>query len=317
MKLLRAVSFSASKYSTIVEIEIGGIRLQDIAGQQCGVYVGCCGADYAALLCRDPETAPKYQTTGSAYSILANRVSYVFDLKGPSMSIDTACSSSLTALNLACQSLRTGESRQAIVGGVCVLLSPDIMNGMSCLRLFSDEGRCYSFDSRGTGYGRGEGIASVVLKPLCDAIRDGDNVCSIIRNIGMNQDGKTRGIVFPNHKAQTELIHTVYRSAGIDPSETRYVEAHGTGTAVGDPIEAGAIAKVLGVGRQEPLLVGSVKSNLGHMEGASGLAGLIKTCMVLQNRMIPPNINFENSNKHIPLEKWNLKVTILLTPFLR
>lgn len=179
-------------------------------------------------------------------------------------------------------------------------------------RLFSEGGRCFSFDERASGYGRGEGVATVVLKPLDDAIRDNDNIHSVIRHVGLNHDGRTRGIVLPNQRAQTELIQRVYCEAGLDPSETHYVEAHGPGTAVGDPIEAGAIAKAIAAHKSSELLVGSVKSNVGHMEGASGLAGLIKTSMVLREGKVPPNANFQSPSKRIPLQGWNLQVRRLL-----
>ena len=172
-------------------------------------------------------------------------------------------------------------------------------------RLFSEEGRCFSFDDRASGYGRGEGVATVVLKPLDKAIHDGDNIHSVIRHVGINHDGKTRGIVLPNQLAQTELTERVYREAGLDASETYYVEAHGPGTAVGDPIEVGAIVKAIAARKSSELAIGSVKSNVGHMEGASGLAGLIKTCMILSEGKIPPNANFQSPNKRIPLQDWD------------
>ena len=179
--------------------------------------------------------------------------------------------------------------------------------------LFSEEGRCFSFDSRASGYGRGEGVATVVLKPLDSAIRDNDNIHSVIRHTGVNHDGRTRGIVLPNQLAQTELIERVYREAGLDVRDTYYVEAHGPGTAVGDPIEADAITKAIAAHKPSKLLVGSVKSNIGHMEGASGLAGLIKTCMILREGKVPPNAGFQSPNNRIPLQDWNLKVRMLLS----
>lgn len=177
-------------------------------------------------------------------------------------------------------------------------------------RLFGEEGLCYTYDSRGSGYGRGEGVVSLVLKPLDHAIRDGDNIRALIRNTGANQDGRTNGITFPSSEAQANLMRSVYHSAGLDPSETGYVEAHGTGTAAGDPVEAEAIASVFTARRtpDNPLLVGSVKSNIGHLEAASGLAAMVKTIYALEEGAIAPNINFEKPNKDIPLEKWKLKV---------
>lgn len=177
-------------------------------------------------------------------------------------------------------------------------------------RLFGEQGKSFTYDSRGTGYGRGEGVVSLVLKSLDDAIRDGDGIRAIIRNTGVNQDGKTNGITFPSCDAQAQLIEDVYKAVGLDPAQTAYVEAHGTGTAAGDPVEAEAIARTLAKNRphDDPLLVGSVKTNVGHLEAASGLTGLVKTIYALENGVIPPNINFENPNKDIPLEEWKLKV---------
>ena len=183
-------------------------------------------------------------------------------------------------------------------------------------RLFGEEGLCYTYDSRGSGYGRGEGVVSLVLKPLDHAIRDGDNIRAVIRNTGANQDGRTNGITFPSAEAQAKLMRSVYHSAGLDPVDTGYVEAHGTGTAAGDPIEAEAIASVFTKRRtaNDPILVGSVKSNIGHLEAASGLAAMVKTIFALEEGVIAPNINFDKPNKDIPLEKWRLKVR--LDPFM-
>lgn len=178
-------------------------------------------------------------------------------------------------------------------------------------RLFGEQGKSFTYDSRGTGYGRGEGVVSLVLKTLDDAIRDGDSIRAVIRNTGINQDGKTNGITFPSLDAQAQLIEDVYKAVGLDPAQTAYVEAHGTGTAAGDPVEAEAIARTLAINRarDDPLLVGSVKTNVGHLEAASGLTGLVKTIYALENGVIPPNINFETPNKDIPLEEWKLKVS--------
>ena len=328
MKLLRIVSPPKNLHEFDSTHFIGGTPLQNMKEQNVGVYVGGCMSDYAGLHGKDPETSDAYQVTGNALNILSNRVSYLFDLRGPSMTLDTACSSSLVALHLACQSLRTKETRQAIVGGVHLMLSPDPMTSMSMLRLFSEQGRSYTFDNRGTGYGRGEGVATVILKPLEDAIKAGDTIRAIIRNTGINQDGRTNGITMPSKEAQEALIRSTYAAAGLDPLDTGYAEAHGTGTAVGDPLEASAIADGLASGRplDDPLIIGSVKTNIGHMEAASGnaspifsmnllnakpclgLAGLIKTVRILETGLIPPNINFESPRHDIPLRQMRLKV---------
>ncbi|KAL8691096.1 MAG: hypothetical protein Q9218_003606 [Villophora microphyllina] len=293
-------------------LENSGVTLRSIKGTATGVYVGAAQIDYTSQLHKDIEDIPVYQATGTSANVLSNRISYVFDLKGPSITMDTACSSSLAALHTACQSLQAGEISQAIVGGAHIMLSPDTMLGgiLIFARLFGEAGKSFTYDSRGTGYGRGEGVVTLVLKPLDDAVRDGDNIRAVIRNTGVNQDGKTNGITFPSSDAQAQLIEDVYQAVGLDPVQTAYVEAHGTGTAAGDPIEAEALARTFTRNRahSDPLLVGSVKTNVGHLEAASGLTGLVKTIYALENGVIPPNINFEFPNKDIPLQAWKLKV---------
>ncbi|KAL9609347.1 MAG: hypothetical protein Q9167_005871 [Letrouitia subvulpina] len=303
--------------STYEALENAGITFEAISGHQTGVFVGASEVDYTLLMHKDVLDIPVYQSTGCSTNMVSNRISYVFNLKGPSLTIDTACSSALTALHIACQSLRSGESTEAIVCGAHIMLSPDTMVGMSMLRLFGDDGRSYTYDARATGYGRGEGVACLVLKPLQAALRDGDNIRAIIRNTGANQDGKTSGITFPSCDAQAELIEAVYNKAGLDPLETDYVEAHGTGTAAGDPVEAEALARSLAFDRpsEKPLIVGSVKSNVGHLEAASGLAAMVKTIMALENDQIPPNYDFQSPNKDIPLDKWKLKVPTKVQPW--
>lgn len=261
-------------------------------------------------MCRDPETGPLYQATGNGQSILSNRISYFFNLKGPSVTVDTACSSSLVGLHLAVQGLRMGEAEQAIVGGTNLIFSPDIMVAMSLLGFLSPDGRSYAFDHRAKGYARGEGIATLVLKPLDKAVRDGDPIRAVIRGTGVNSDGRTAGITLPNGDAQAELIREVYANAGLDPAETGYFEAHGTGTQAGDPMEAGAIHRVFTADRQRssPLYLGSIKTNIGHLEGASGLAGVVKAVLCLEKGQIPPNMNFEKPNERLDLEAWNIKV---------
>ncbi|KAL8834918.1 MAG: hypothetical protein Q9176_007212 [Flavoplaca citrina] len=288
----------------------GGITLKSLTGSSTGVFVGASPVDFLNLVHKDVDNIPTYQATGTCSNILANRLSYVFDLKGPSLTIDTACSSSLVALHTACQSIRAGEISQAVVGGAYVMIDPSAMVGLSMLRLFGEEGRSYTYDSRGTGYGRGEGVVSLILKPLDAAMCDHDNIRAIIRNTGVNQDGKTNGITFPSCEAQEMLIRSVYKAAGLRPDDTDYVEAHGTGTSAGDPVEAEAIARVFTQNRplDEPLIVGSVKTNIGHLEAASGLAAVVKTIFALEEGAIPPNMNFETPNKNIPLEEWKLKV---------
>ncbi|KAI4116766.1 MAG: hypothetical protein LQ345_002869 [Seirophora villosa] len=296
-------------------LENAGIPLHTLQGKSVGVYVGGGLSDYGDLLSRTPNNNATYSATGMSLNMLANRISYSFDLQGPSLTLDTACSSSLVALHLACQSLKAGESSQAIVSGAYILLSPDTWIGMSNLGLHGEEGRCFAYDHRGTGYGRGEGVASLILKPLQDAIEAGDTIRAVVRNTGTNQDGQTNGITMPSKDAQEGLIRSVYAAAGLEPSRTHYVEAHGTGTKVGDPIEAEALSRAIALGRSSPLLVGSVKTNVGHLEAASGIASVIKTVCMLETGLVPPNINFEKPNKSIPLEQWNLKIPTEITPW--
>ncbi|KAH6664674.1 polyketide synthase [Halenospora varia] len=297
---------------TYEALENGGIPKQKLAGKNVGVYVGGSFTDYELRNCRDTDTAPMYQATGCAASLLANRISYYFDLAGPSFTVDTACSSSLTALHLAVQSLRSGESSQAIVASCHLNILPDYFITMSMSSLFSNEGKSFAFDERGTGFGRGEGVGCVILKPLEDAIRDRDSIRAVIVGSGINQDGKTKGITMPSGDAQVALMKSVYARSGLDPNDTGYIEAHGTGTTVGDPIEATALHEVFGQGRskKQPLFVGSVKSNIGHLEGASGVVSVIKTAMMLEKGFVLPNCDFRKQNPKIPFDEWNMKARI-------
>ncbi|KAF9883547.1 hypothetical protein FE257_003186 [Aspergillus nanangensis] len=275
--------------------------------------------DYTDLLLRDPERIPMYQCTNSGQSraMTANRISYFFDMKGPSVTVDTACSGSLVALHLACQSLRTGDASMAIAAGVNVILSHEFMSTMSMMKFLSPEGRCHTFDQKANGYARGEGIGCVVLKPLRDALRDHDPIRAIIRGSGSNQDGRTAGITLPSGPAQEALIRHVYRSAGLDPTETDFVETHGTGTQAGDPIETAALGKVFCLNRatDRPLRIGSIKTNVGHLEGTSGIAAVIKAALMLENRLLAPNRNFEHLNPRILMKDWKLKVQLCLEPW--
>lgn len=263
---------------TYEAFENSGITIQHVMGSQTSCYVGCFTKDYEEMQRRDMELAPKYQSTGASQTLLSNRLSYFFDLKGPSMTLDTACSSGLVAVHLACQSLRTRESSMAIVGGSNLILSPDMHIEMSDMHFLGADSISYAFDDRANGYARGEGVGTVVLKPLDLALRDNNPIRAVIRGTAASSDGRTSGITMPSKQAQIDLIRSAYRSAGCDVSETGYFEAHGTGTAAGDPIETGAIGEVFAQHRPlsatdgEPikLIVGSIKSNIGHLEGASG-----------------------------------------------
>ncbi|KAI9647281.1 hypothetical protein NHQ30_003664 [Ciborinia camelliae] len=301
---------------TFEALESAGIPKHEIVGKNVGVFVGGSFSEYESASFVDTDSIPMYQATGCAFAMQSNRISHFFDLRGPSLTMDTACSSSLVALHQACQSLRNDECKSAIVGGCHLNMIPENWISMSNSRLFSDEGRSFSFDSRGTGYGRGEGCGLIVLKPLEQALKDNDNIRAVIRGSGINQDGKTPGITMPNGSAQELLMKWVYESAKIDPKDTGYVEAHGTGTKVGDPIEAAALYNVFGEGRnaRNPLFVGSVKSNIGHLEG---IISIIKTAMMLERGFILPNHDFKSPNENIPFSKWHLKVPISQRPWPR
>jgi acyl transferase domain-containing protein len=305
-RLLLECSFEA--------LESAGVPRELIRGQDIGVFIGGNFADYEVNNVRDVETIPMYQATGCAPSLQSNRVSYVFDLRGPSFTVDTACSSSLVALHYAVQSLRSGESSAALVGGCRLNVLPDFFVSMSMSQLFNDAGKTFAFDDRAvSGFARGEGVGVVMLKPLDAALRDGDPIRAVIANSGVNQDGKTQGITLPNGAAQESLIRQVYAQANLNPEECGFAEMHGTGTKVGDPIEAAAVYRVLGQGRtlRNPLYIGSVKSNVGHLEGASGIISVIKAAMMLERDLVLPNSDFKTANRNIPLASWNMKVRLI------
>lgn len=304
--------------------ESSGILLENLRGSKTAVYVAMFTRDYDRNIYRDTSDIPKYHTTGCGEAIVSNRISYIFDLKGPSMTLDTGCSGSMVALHQACQSLRIGESNMALAGGVNLILNPDQMIGMSNLQsvrtllsmfpqltkisMLNDQGKSYPFDARGAGYGRGEGIASIILKRLDDALHSKDPIRAIICNTAINQDGKTFGITQPSVQAQESLERSVFGEAYIDPLDIGYVEAHGTGTTAGDLVEMQAIANVFCENREKPLYVGSIKSNIGHLESSSGLAGVIKAVLVLEKELIPPNSDFVVAKAGLRLDDWNIKV---------
>lgn len=249
---------------TYEALEKAGLSLHEVAGSRTGVFFGHFTSDYREMIFRDPESAPTYTASGTCKTSLANRISWLFDLQGPSFSMDTACSSSLVALHLACQSLRTGESDIAIVGGVNLLLNPEMFMYFSNQGFLSPDGKCKSFDASGNGYGRGEGIAALVLKRVDDAISMGDPLRAVIRGTGSNQDGHTKGFTLPSADAQAQLIRDTYRWAGLHFKDTNYVEAHGTGTQAGDTEETTALSRTISLehSNDKRLLIGSVKSNV-------------------------------------------------------
>ncbi len=290
-------------------LEDAGLIPSQLAGSLCGVYVGISSSDYGRLQAASGENRG-YSMTGSARSLAANRLSYFLDLRGPSVAVDTACSSALVCVHLACRAIAAGDATLAIAGGVNLMISPAITVGMSNLGALSPDGRCKAFDARANGYVRGEGAGFVVLKPLAEAVKDGDRIYAVIRGSAMNQDGRTNGITAPSQWAQEAVLKAAYRDAGVAPREAHYLEAHGTGTLLGDPIEAKALGAVLGEGRAPtaPLRLGSVKTNLGHLESAAGAAGLIKLALALHHRHLPPSLHFQTPNPHIPFDELALRV---------
>ncbi|MEW5809829.1 MAG: SDR family NAD(P)-dependent oxidoreductase [Actinomycetota bacterium] len=291
-------------------LENAGIPADTLAETRTGVFAGASAADYAQLGAADLSQIDAWYSTGGSISIIANRISYFFDFRGPSVTVDTACSSSLVAIHLACQSLRTGDSDVALAAGVNLLLSPAGTRSLDQADAMSKTGQCHAFDAAADGFVRGEGCGVAVLKRLSDAQRDGDRVLAVIRGSAVNQDGRSNGLMAPNPSAQMAVLRAAYAAAGVDPREVDYVEAHGTGTLLGDPIEARALGTVLGKGRpaDRPLLLGAVKSNLGHLEAAAGIAGFAKAVLALQHNMIPANRGYETPNPHIPFDKLRLAV---------
>jgi len=293
-------------------VEDAGIAPETIAGTSTGVFIGISTLDYGGIQTGTTErrSINAYTNLGLAFAIAANRLSYLFDLHGPSLAVDTACSSSLVATHLACQSIWNGQSDMALVGGVNLILRPEGTIGFSKASMLAPDGRCKSFDARANGYVRSEGAGVVVLKPVSRALADGDAVYAVVHGTAVNQDGHTTGISLPNGAAQEAMLVEAYRQAGVAPEQVQYVEAHGTGTPVGDPIELKAIGAVLGDRRsaRDACIVGSVKTNIGHLEAASGIAGLIKTALSLKHGRIPPNLHFETPNPDIPFEALKLRV---------
>ncbi len=284
--------------------EHAGQSADQFAGSQTGVFVGISSNDYARLQYSDPLLIDPYGGTGNAHSIAANRLSYLLDLRGPSMAIDTACSSSLVAVHMACQSLRAGECDMALAGGVNLLLSPELTITFSQAHMLSADGRCKTFDDDADGYVRAEGCGLVVLKPLSKALEEGDRILAIIRGSAVNQDGRSNGLTAPNGLAQEAVIRQALAHANVSPDQISYVETHGSSTPLGDPIEFSSLKAVLMQERSPDQLciLGSVKTNIGHLEAAAGIAGLIKTVLSLEKGEIPPHLHLKKLNRHISLD---------------
>lgn len=285
-----------------------GIRPSLLAGSPVGVYVGASSVDHAARFFADPAAAGMHMMTGNSLSIMANRISYTFDLRGPSLAVDTACSSSLVALNLAADAIRAGAIDTAIVGGVNLLLSPFSYVGFSRASMLSPTGLCRPFDASADGYVRSEGSIVVVLRSMSSALKSRNRIHAVIVGSGINQDGRTTGMSLPSPESQKQLLEQVYGEFRVDPADLSYLEAHGTGTRVGDPIEADALGKGLAQKRSRPLPIGSVKSNVGHLEPVSGLAGLLKSILILDHGLVPATLHHRAPNPDIPFEELNLEV---------
>ena len=298
-------------------LEDAGQVPERLAGTRTGVFVGISTNEYSRLQLGSPELIDAYAGTGNALCIAANRISYLFDFQGPSMAVDTACSSSLVAVHLACRSLWNGEATMALAGGVSLILSPAITINFTKAGVMAPDGRCKTFDARANGYVRGEGAGMVVLKPLAQALADGDPIYAVIRGSAVGHDGRTNGLMAPSPLAQAAVLREAYRRAAVAPGQVQYVEAHGTGTLLGDPIEAKALGAVLGAdrGAGQPCVVGSAKTNIGHLEAAAGVAGLIKVALSLKHRAIPPSLHFHEPNPHIPFEELSLRVAQTLSPW--
>jgi|GEM_PF-138691 len=300
-------------------LEDGGQPPDRLASTSAGVFVGISTREYTdvQLLPLHPQRIDGHVNAGTAFSIAANRVSYLLDLRGPSFAVDTACSSSLTAVHLAARSLASAECDVAIAGGVGVLLAPEVTVGFCKASMLSPTGRCRAFDAASDGYVRAEGAGAVVLKPLERALADGDPIQAVILGSAINQDGRTTGLSLPSASAQQAMLSDALQDAGIAAADIGYVEAHGTGTPAGDPIEAEAIGGVLADGRppEQPCLVGSAKTNLGHLEAAAGMAGLIKATLALQHRQVPPSLHFNEPNPDIDFAGLRLRVPTALEPW--
>ena len=290
-------------------LEDAAIPAKRLAGSRTGVFVGAMWSDYARLL-QDRAGIGQHTATGQDISIISARIAYALGLEGPALTINTACSSSLVAVHQACRSLRAGESTLALAGGVHLLLAPESSIAMTKFGAMASDGRCKAFDLRANGYVRGEGGGLVVLKPLSAARADGNRIYAVIRGSAMNNDGPSNGLTAPNPAAQRSMLRDACADARLDPLDVDYVEAHGTGTALGDPIEANALADVLCRGRDagRPLRIGSVKTNIGHLEAAAGAAGLIKLALSLHHRWIPASLHYRAPNPAIAFADLSMMV---------
>ena len=310
-RLLLEVSWSA--------LENAGQTWSKLKNSPTGVFMGICTDDYAELsMHQNQKSVNAYSGLGTHRSIAVGRISHLLGLQGPNIQLDTACSTSLVAVHLACQSLRSGESNLALAGGVNLILSPTSTIGRCKLKALSPDGRCKTFDATANGYSQGEGCGVVVLKRLSDAIADGDSIAALIRGSAINHDGASSGLTVPNRMAQRKVIKAALTNAKVEPDRISYIEAHGTGTSLGDPIEIEALASIYGANRslENPLMVGSVKTNFGHLEAAAGISSLIKVVLALQHQEIPPHLHFNQPNPLVDWDKLPIKIPTSPTPWL-
>lgn len=301
-------------------LEDAGVAPSRLAGSQTGVFVGICNGDYSQVALSSPrDKISAYFAPGLSHAVAAGRISYVLGLQGPSMAVDTSCSASLVAVHLACQSLRLGECNAALAGGVNLILNPDITIALSQSRMMAPDGRCKAFSESADGFVRGEGCGMILLKRLPDAIRDRNRILAVIRGTACNQDGRSSGLTAPNGPSQEAVVSAALADAGLNPADVDYIEAHGTGTSLGDPIEAGALNAVFANRSKNagPLRVGSVKTNLGHLESAAGIAGLMKLVLSIQYGKIPPNLHFENPSRRIEWDRLPMHIPTKLEPWNR
>lgn len=305
-RVMLEVAYEALEHAGIAQDELSGVR----AAVMMGVYY----TEYQGISAANPDSIDAYSATGNAHAVAVGRIAYLLGLRGPAMAVDSACSSSLVTIHLACQSLRMRESDLALAGGVSLILRPETQIAMSKWGMLSPQGRCHSFDSRADGFVRGEGAGVVVLKRLTDAIRDGDRVVAVVRGAAVNQDGRSNGLTAPNTIAQRDVITRSLRSADVTAGSVNFIEAHGTGTALGDPIEFEALADTYGRGDGQCAL-GAVKTNMGHLEAAAGIAGFIKAALSVQRAQIPPNLNFSQWNPAIDPSSTRMFVPTDLTPW--
>jgi acyl transferase domain-containing protein len=297
-------------------LERAGLAQQSLVDSQTGVFVGIGPGDYGIMNNLDDlAELDTHLATNSGHSVAAGRLAHTLGLQGPTLAVDTACSSSLVALHLACQSLRLGECDLALAGGVSLMLSPLTHVALSQMQALAADGRCKTFDAAADGYGRGEGGGMVLLKRLSEAEADGDTILAVIKASAVNHDGHSSGLTVPNKRAQEKLLRQVLATAQVQAEEVGYIEAHGTGTALGDPIEIRALGAVFTAERPTPLLVGSVKTNIGHLEAAAGIAGFMKTVLALQHQQIPPHLHFHTPNPYIEWNDFAIQVPTVLQPW--